>query len=159
MRLSPGAAAFRRPPMLPLGRTAQCVNHTGKFDQQAITRRFDDAAPVLDDLRVDNLRPDRSQTVEGAFLINPQSAANSPPHQPQGSPRDDDSRSFLGEADAAQTGIQGRFNQPQITGIGAPRHLGTPLRERIDLWFEPYREAGLLSVDCLKASHMSVHVV
>ena len=46
-------------PVLPLGRTTQCINHTGKFDQQAITGRFDDAAPVFGDLRVDNLRPDR----------------------------------------------------------------------------------------------------
>jgi hypothetical protein len=46
-------------PVLPLGRTSQGINHTGKFDQQSITGRFDDAAPVFGDLRVDNLRPDR----------------------------------------------------------------------------------------------------
>jgi hypothetical protein len=46
-------------PVLPLGRTTQGINHTGKFDQQAITGRFDDAAPVFGDLRVDNLRSDR----------------------------------------------------------------------------------------------------
>jgi hypothetical protein len=44
--------------VLPLGRTTQCINHTGKFDQQAIAGRFDDAAPVFGDLRVDNVRPD-----------------------------------------------------------------------------------------------------
>jgi hypothetical protein len=31
--------------VLPLGRTAQCIYHTGKLDQQAITGRFDNAAP------------------------------------------------------------------------------------------------------------------
>jgi hypothetical protein len=46
-------------PVLPLGRTTQCINHTGKFDQQAITGRFNDAAPMFGDLRVYNLRPDR----------------------------------------------------------------------------------------------------
>ena len=46
--------------VLPLGRTTQCINHTGKFDQQAITGRFDDAASVFGDFRIDNLCPDRS---------------------------------------------------------------------------------------------------
>jgi hypothetical protein len=46
-------------PLLPLGRTTQCVNHTGKFDQQAITRRFDDPSTVFADFRIDNVRPDR----------------------------------------------------------------------------------------------------
>ena len=45
--------------VLPLGRTPQGINHTGKFDQEAITGRFDDAASVFGNLRVDNLRPDR----------------------------------------------------------------------------------------------------
>ena len=45
--------------VLPLGRTTQCINHTGKFDQQAITGRFDDAAPVFGDLGIDKLCPDR----------------------------------------------------------------------------------------------------
>ena len=45
-------------PVLPLGRTTQCINHTGKFDQQAITGRLDDAAPVFGDLRIDNVGPD-----------------------------------------------------------------------------------------------------
>jgi hypothetical protein len=40
-------------PALPFGRTTQCFNHTGKFDQQAITGRFDDAAMMLAHLRVD----------------------------------------------------------------------------------------------------------
>jgi hypothetical protein len=38
---------------LNLSRTTQCINHTGKFDQQAITGRFDDAAPVFGNLRID----------------------------------------------------------------------------------------------------------
>ena len=46
-------------PTLPLRRTTQCINHTGKFDQQAITGRLDDAATVFGDLRVDKVRPDR----------------------------------------------------------------------------------------------------
>jgi hypothetical protein len=37
--------------VLPLGRTTQCINHTGEFDQQAIAGRFDDAAPVFGELR------------------------------------------------------------------------------------------------------------
>jgi hypothetical protein len=45
--------------VLPLGRTTQCINHTGEFDQQAITGRFDNAAPVFGDLRVNYLGPDR----------------------------------------------------------------------------------------------------
>src|ERR1700746_2202012 len=44
---------------LPLGRTTQCIHHTGKFDQQAITGRFDDAAPVFGDFRINHLGPDR----------------------------------------------------------------------------------------------------
>src|SRR5690242_1742033 len=44
---------------LPFSRTTQCIYHTGKLDQQAITGRFEDAAPVFGDLRVDNVRPDR----------------------------------------------------------------------------------------------------
>ena len=39
--------------VLPLGRTTQCINHTGTFDQQAITGRFDDTASVFGDLRID----------------------------------------------------------------------------------------------------------
>jgi hypothetical protein len=34
-------------PVLPLGRTTQCINHTGKFDQQAVAGCFENAAPVL----------------------------------------------------------------------------------------------------------------
>jgi hypothetical protein len=40
-------------PVLPLGRTTQSIDDTGKFDQQAITGRFDDATPIFGDLRVD----------------------------------------------------------------------------------------------------------
>jgi hypothetical protein len=47
------------PGVLNLSRTPQGINHTGEFDQQAITGRFDYAAPVFADLRVDNIRPDR----------------------------------------------------------------------------------------------------
>src|SRR5262245_33000811 len=45
--------------VLNLSRTAQSINHTGKFDQQAIAGRFDDAAPVFSDFRIDNVRSDR----------------------------------------------------------------------------------------------------
>ena len=45
--------------LLPFGGTTQCINHTGKLDQQAITGRFDDAAPLFGYLRVDNLCADR----------------------------------------------------------------------------------------------------
>jgi len=44
---------------LPFCRATQCINHTGEFDQQAITGRFDNAAPVFGDLRVNYLGPDR----------------------------------------------------------------------------------------------------
>jgi hypothetical protein len=47
-------------PVLPLGRTPQCINHTGEFDQQPITGRFDDAAPVFGDVRVDYFGADRT---------------------------------------------------------------------------------------------------
>jgi hypothetical protein len=56
-------------PVLSLGRTMQCINHTGKFDQQAIAVRFDDAAPVFGDLRVDYFGADRPQLVEVALLV------------------------------------------------------------------------------------------
>ena len=58
-------------PVLPFGRTTQCINHTGKFDQQAVTRRLDDAAPVFADLRVNNLGADRLEPVEDSFLVSP----------------------------------------------------------------------------------------
>jgi hypothetical protein len=44
---------------LPFGRTTQCIYHTGKILPASHRRSFDDAAPVFDDLRVDNVRPDR----------------------------------------------------------------------------------------------------
>jgi hypothetical protein len=37
-----------------------------------------------------------------------------------------------------QSGVQCWFGQPHVTRIGAPGHLDMPLRERIDLWFEPH---------------------
>jgi hypothetical protein len=58
-------------PVLPLGRTPKGIDHTGKFDQQPITGRFDNTATVFGDLRVDNLRPDRPEPVEGAFFVHP----------------------------------------------------------------------------------------
>jgi hypothetical protein len=45
--------------VLNLRRTPQGIDDTGEFDQQAVTGRFDYAAPVFADLRVDNIRPDR----------------------------------------------------------------------------------------------------
>ncbi len=69
-KMSPSSTAIS-PTLMPPGVTlgycllhldcaADCINHTGEFDQQAITSRFNDPAPVFGDLRVDNLRPDRS---------------------------------------------------------------------------------------------------
>jgi hypothetical protein len=45
---------------LPFSGTAQCINHTGKFDQQTITGRFDDAPSILGDGRVYCFGSDRS---------------------------------------------------------------------------------------------------
>jgi hypothetical protein len=39
--------------VLPLARTAQCINDTGKFDQQAVPGGFDDTTAMLSDRRVD----------------------------------------------------------------------------------------------------------
>src|SRR5580704_7529211 len=56
---------------LPFCRATQCINYTGEFDQEAVTGRFDNATPVFSNFRIDNLRPDRPQPVEGAFLVSP----------------------------------------------------------------------------------------
>src|SRR5215469_4644671 len=45
--------------VLPLSRATQCIDYTGEFDQQAITGRFDYAAPIFVDPWLDNVRPDR----------------------------------------------------------------------------------------------------
>ncbi len=45
--------------VLPFGRTTQCIDHAGKLNEQPITGRFDDAAPVFSDLRIDLLSTDR----------------------------------------------------------------------------------------------------
>jgi hypothetical protein len=45
--------------VLNLSPTPQGIDDTGKFNQQAITGRLDDAAPVFANFRVDNVRPDR----------------------------------------------------------------------------------------------------
>jgi hypothetical protein len=58
-------------PALPLSGTTQCINHTGKFHQQTIAGRFDDAASVFGDLWIDNVCPDRPQPVQGTFLVGP----------------------------------------------------------------------------------------
>jgi hypothetical protein len=57
--------------VLNFSRTPQGIDDTGELDQQAITGRFDDAATVFSDLRVDNVRPDRPYSVEGSLLIRP----------------------------------------------------------------------------------------
>jgi hypothetical protein len=41
-----------------LGRANASVNHTGKFDRETITNRYDDAATVFGNLQVNKLRPD-----------------------------------------------------------------------------------------------------
>jgi len=56
---------------LPFSHTTQCINHTGKFDQQAITSRFDNAAPVFGDLGINQVCSQRLEPVEGSFLIRP----------------------------------------------------------------------------------------
>jgi hypothetical protein len=56
---------------LNLSRTPHGIDNTGELDQQAITGRLDDAAPVFSNFRVYNFRPDRPEPVESAFLISP----------------------------------------------------------------------------------------
>ena len=43
---------------LPLSRTTQCINQTGKFGEQTSLLVFRDVASVFSDLRVDNVSPD-----------------------------------------------------------------------------------------------------
>jgi hypothetical protein len=57
-------------PVLPPSRATQCINDTGKFDQQAITGSLHDATPVFGDLQVNKLRPDCPQSVEGTLFVS-----------------------------------------------------------------------------------------
>jgi hypothetical protein len=57
--------------VLPLGRTAQCIDNTGKFDQQAIASRFDDASTTFADLRIDHVGADRTYPAKSTFLVRP----------------------------------------------------------------------------------------
>jgi hypothetical protein len=54
---------------LHLGCAAQRVDDAGELHQQAVAGRFNDPAPVLSDLGVDQLAPKRLQPFEGPFSI------------------------------------------------------------------------------------------
>ena len=56
------------------GRAAQRVDHAGELDEQPVAGGFNDAAPVLGDLGVDQLTAMRLQPREGAFLVRAESA-------------------------------------------------------------------------------------
>ncbi len=75
-------AALRRDARIPLGhrllhrdRAAHRIDDAGKLDQQAVAGGLDDAAPVLGDLRIEQLAAQRFQAFERAFLVRP--------HQPR----------------------------------------------------------------------------
>jgi hypothetical protein len=56
---------------LQLDGTAQRVDDAGQLDQEAVAGRFDDAAPVLGDLRLDQLAARRLEPGEGASSSAP----------------------------------------------------------------------------------------
>ena len=56
-------------------RTAHRVDYTGKFHQQAVASGLDDAAFVLDDLRIEEFAAQRFETFERALFVLP--------HQPR----------------------------------------------------------------------------
>ena len=76
MRLSgrdAGVALGHR--LLHLDRAAHRIDDAGKLHQHAIAGGLDDPAPVLGDLRIDQLAAERLEAFEGAFLVRP--------HQPR----------------------------------------------------------------------------
>jgi len=50
--------------------TSKGVDDAEELDQQTITSRLDNAAPMLGDLRLHNFESDRPQTHECPFLFN-----------------------------------------------------------------------------------------
>jgi len=60
------------------GRAAQRVDHAGELDEQPVADGFNDAAPVLGDLGVDQLTAMRLQPREGAFLVRADQPAIGP---------------------------------------------------------------------------------
>src|SRR5205814_4760318 len=75
-------AAVRRDARVPLGhrllhrdRAAHRIDDAGKLHQHAVAGGLDDAAPVLGDLRVEELAAQSLEAFERAFLVRP--------HQPR----------------------------------------------------------------------------
>ena len=75
-------AAVRRDAGVPLGhrllhldRAAHRIDDAGKLHQQAVAGGLDDAAPVLGDLRIEELAAQRLEAFERALLVRP--------HQPR----------------------------------------------------------------------------
>ena len=67
---SSAVLAFRsRHATLHSDRTGDGLNDTRKFDQDAVAGRFDDAAFVLDDLRINEFPAMRSEPSQGASLV------------------------------------------------------------------------------------------
>ena len=56
---------------LHFGGAAHRVDHAGEFRQHAVAGVLDDAAPVLLDLRIDQLTEMRLQALVRAFLVHP----------------------------------------------------------------------------------------
>src|SRR5437899_2286388 len=56
-------------PALHLGGAAHRIDNAGKFGEQAVAGRLDDATMVLCDLRIDQLPPCRLQAFERALLV------------------------------------------------------------------------------------------
>ena len=52
-------------------RAAHGIDDAVELDQQAVAHRAHDAAPVLGDLRVDEIVADRSERRQGALLVDP----------------------------------------------------------------------------------------
>src|SRR5215469_16503141 len=69
MRLVCGRPVLRSAISMPFGRAAQTVYYTGELDQQTVPGSFDDASSMFDDLRIDHVGADRSQSVESTYLV------------------------------------------------------------------------------------------
>ena len=54
---------------LHLGRAAQRVDNTGKLDQKPVPGRLDNPAPVLGDLGIEQVGPDRLEAAERTLFI------------------------------------------------------------------------------------------
>jgi hypothetical protein len=69
MRWSGGNAALFVHRCLYLGRATQRIDDAGELDQEPVTGRLDDAAPMARDLRVYHLGAQRLKPAERAFLV------------------------------------------------------------------------------------------